>query len=83
MLSGDTHAEEDAIKTSIDWRHIYERAAAMGWTPQVLQKATIPELIYSFRGWQRANGIDPDAEVSRANVPISRTEAEYLFAKYG
>ncbi len=46
-------------------------------------KATLPEMIYSFRGWQRANGIDPDAEVSRANVAMLRFEAEELFAKYG
>ncbi len=83
MSNDDSHAEDEAIKTSINWQHIYERAAAMGWTPEVLHKATLPEMIYSFRGWQRANGIDPDAEVSRANVAMLRFEAEELFAKYG
>lgn len=60
-----------------------ERAGALNWDIDKLNRATLPEFIHFFRGWQRANGIDPDAEVSSISKPMTRREAEELFAQYG
>jgi len=34
----------------------------MGWRPWEVNQATFPEFIFSFRGWQRSQGIDPDEQ---------------------
>lgn len=70
------------VNNQINWHNVMERAGALGWSVEQLNKATLPEFIHFFRGWQRSKGIDPDAEVSRANVPMTRGEAQELFAKY-
>ena len=58
-----------------------ERAGALGWSPETLANATLPELIYHFRGWQRANGIDPDATTNLTG-PMTKAEGLALFEKY-
>lgn len=60
-----------------------ERAGAIGWDNEKLNRATLPEFIHFFRGWQRSKGIDPDAVVQAASKPITKAEAKELFAQYG
>ncbi|MBL4838425.1 MAG: hypothetical protein JKY34_12695 [Kordiimonadaceae bacterium] len=53
----------------------------MGWTPDQLYRATWPELIFHFRGFQKANGIDPDNETPSKGSSMSRDEYEQLKAQ--
>ncbi len=36
--------------------------AMLGQRPDQTLKQTLPELCLALRGWQRANGVDPDKE---------------------
>ncbi|WP_417462858.1 hypothetical protein [Kordiimonas sp.] len=52
----------------------------MGLCPLSVVKITLPELRIQMRGWQRANGINPDAE--RAAKAMSRSRFLELAERY-
>lgn len=54
----------------------------MGWSVPMIDWASLPEFFLCFRGWQRANGINPDGPTTKAREPMGIAEAEDLFAKY-
>lgn len=52
----------------------------LGQTPQRTMQQTLPELKLAMRGWQRANGIDPDAR--KTGVPMTRARLMELAKRY-
>jgi len=57
-----------------------EIGGILGWRPDDIYRATIPELLLMFRGWQRAQGIDPDKGAAGSKA-MSRAEYEKLKAR--
>ena len=56
---------EDVDKPGADqrrgWDWTLELGGMLGWVPDTVYRATLPELMLALRGFQRARGIDPDA----------------------
>lgn len=71
------------VTNQINWHNVMERAGAIGWDNEKLNRSTLPEFTHFFRGWQRSKGIDPDAEVPIVRGPMTIAEAEILFDKHG
>jgi len=71
-----------ALSQEINWQHIFERCGGMGWTPDRILASSLPQILMCFRGWQRANGVDPDIPAAKVNEPMSISEAEGLFAAH-
>ena len=56
-------------------------AGAMGWTPDTLYRATLPELLAHYDGWLKANGADGKTAAVPATHADPRVQA--LMAKHG
>lgn len=50
----------------------------LGWSLDQLYSATVQEALLAFRGWQRANGVDPDDQQVRKAKPMTRDRYEAL-----
>lgn len=50
----------------------------LGWSLDQLYGATVQEALLAFRGWQRANGVDPDNQQVRKAKPMTRDRYEAL-----
>lgn len=54
-------------------------AGLVGWSPETFWAATLPELYYAVRGWQRANGQNPD---DQPGTPMTRAELNDLMERF-
>lgn len=50
----------------------------MGWRPDDVRGCLLLDFAAAFRGWQRAQGIDPDGSMR----PMTRAELRELMAQY-
>lgn len=70
----------------MNWGQFIEVGAMLGLSPRAVLRATLPELKFAMRGYERAHGIDPDspgaghAANSRA---MSRDRLNELLERYG
>ena len=64
----------------MEWAKILEAGAMIGQRPEHTLGQTLPELKLAMRGWQRAHGIDPDAQ--RNTKPMSYGRLMELAGKY-
>lgn len=55
----------------------------LGLSPRATLKATLPELRYAMRGYERAHGIDPDAGANPSGRAMSRARLNELLERYG
>lgn len=56
----------------MEWQKILEAVVMAGVPLDAAFRLTLPELTLTFRGWQRANGINPDIPISHAPMTLSR-----------
>ncbi|WP_374764262.1 phage tail assembly chaperone [Yunchengibacter salinarum] len=67
----------DPSGRAVSWSALMELAGMLGWSPDTLARATLPELLAHLRGWQRAHGIDPDGA-----APMDRPTLSQLMQRY-
>jgi len=63
---------------SIDWGGLVELGAMLGQSPRQTFRQTLPELKLRLRGWQRANGINPDTGSDQTGAPEPMTRERLL-----
>ncbi|WP_417451278.1 hypothetical protein [Kordiimonas sp.] len=55
----------------------------LGLSPKATLESTLPELKFAMRGYQRAHGINPDADVPAAKSrAMDRTRLNELLERY-
>ncbi len=64
----------------MEWAKIIEAGAMIGQRPECTLLQTLPELKLALRGWQRAQGIDPDSPQKAESM--SRDRLMELVEKY-
>jgi len=60
----------------LPWKSYLEMSGILGWSPTEFWAATYPELLFSFRGWQKSQGIEN-------NPPLTREELNEMIKKHG
>jgi len=63
----------------LNWGWLVEAGAMLGFQPADTLALTLPEMLLCMRGWQRANGVDPDKNMSVQ--PMTRTRLLELIEK--
>lgn len=56
----------------MEWAKIIEAGAMAGQRPEHTLKQTLPELKLAVRGWQRAQGADPDSQKNTKTMSYER-----------
>ena len=74
--AGKVKGPQDSAAPEFNWGWLYEMAGMVGWSTGQLYAATWPELLFFFRGFQKANGVDPDGD--NAAPALSRSEYEEM-----